>query len=163
MGECFFWYWPTRVVPDQRPLNGCVCACVRACVRSSYKYSRFHYYDTRCYFNVRSKAGTHTPIHPFNGPLFGTTQVSRYRKSKTNLDFTEARDSEWQWHQLGCVQICTLLQTDSHASTPPLSFLQAGCPSCRPTNSVKALKRDTTTKKCKTEKLKSKKNGYAQK
>ena len=25
-------------------------------------------------------------------------------------------------------------------STPPLSFLQAGCPSCRPTNSVKALK-----------------------
>ena len=25
MGECFFWYWPTRVLPDQRPLNGCVC------------------------------------------------------------------------------------------------------------------------------------------
>ena len=22
MGECFFWYRPTRVVPDQRPLNG---------------------------------------------------------------------------------------------------------------------------------------------
>jgi len=29
---------------------------------------------------------------------------------------------------------------DNHASTPPLSFLQAGCPSCRPTNSVKELK-----------------------
>jgi len=28
--------------------------------------------------------------------LFGTTRVSRYRKGKTNLDFTEARDSEWQ-------------------------------------------------------------------
>ena len=27
-----------------------------------------------------------------------------------------------------------------HASTPPLSILQAGCPSCHPTNSVKALK-----------------------
>ena len=26
--ECFFWYWPTRVVPDKRPLNGCVCVCV---------------------------------------------------------------------------------------------------------------------------------------
>jgi len=38
------------------------------------------------------------------------------------------------------MQICTSLQTDNHASTPPLSFLQAGCPSCRPTNSVKALK-----------------------
>jgi len=36
---------------------------------------------------------------------------------------------------------CTpLLQTDNHASTPPLRFLQAGCPSCCPTNSVKALK-----------------------
>jgi len=38
------------------------------------------------------------------------------------------------------MQVCTLLQTDYHASNPPLSFLQAGCPSCRPTNSVKALK-----------------------
>jgi len=38
------------------------------------------------------------------------------------------------------MQICTLLQTDNHASSPPLSFLQAGCPSCHPTNSVKALK-----------------------
>jgi len=38
------------------------------------------------------------------------------------------------------MQVCTLLQTDNHASTPPLSFLQAGCPSCHPTNSVKALK-----------------------
>ena len=57
-----------------------------------------------------------------------------------NLDFTGARDSEWQWHQLGHMQVCTSLQTDNHASTSPLSFLQAGCPSCRPTNSVKALK-----------------------
>ena len=27
VGECFFWYRPTRVVPDQRPLNVCVCVC----------------------------------------------------------------------------------------------------------------------------------------
>jgi len=66
--------------------------------------------------------------------------VSRYQKGKTNLDFTEARGSEWQWHQLGHMQVCTSLQTDNHASTPLLSFLQAGCPSCHPTNSVKALK-----------------------
>jgi len=79
---------------------------------------------------------THT--HPFNGPLSGTTQVSRYQKGKTNLDFTEARDSGWQWHQH--MQVCTSLKTDNNASTPPLSYLQAGCPSCRPTNSVKALK-----------------------
>jgi len=42
------------------------------------------------------------------------------------------------------MQVCTSLQTDNHASTPPLSFLQAGCPSCRPTNSVKALKAQIT-------------------
>jgi len=66
--------------------------------------------------------------------------VSRYQKGKTNLDFTEARDSQWQWHQLEHMQVCTSLQTDNHANTPPLSFLQARCPSCHPTNSVKALK-----------------------
>jgi len=66
--------------------------------------------------------------------------VSRYQKGKTNVDFTEARGSERQWHQLGRKQVCISLQTDNHASTPPLVFLQAGCPSCRPTNSVKALK-----------------------
>jgi len=65
--------------------------------------------------------------------------MSQYQKGKTNLDFTEERDSEWQWHQLGHMQVCTSLQTDNHASTPPLSFLRAGCPSCRPANSVKAL------------------------
>jgi len=85
---------------------------------------------------ILSYAHTHT--HPFNSPLSGTTQVGRYLKGKTNLDFTEARDSEWQLHQLDHMQVCTSLQADNH--TPPLSFLQAGCPSCHPTNSVKALK-----------------------
>jgi len=69
--------------------------------------------------------------------------VSWYQRGKTNLDFTEARDSEWQWHQLGHMQVHTSPQTDNHAKTPPLSFLQAGRPSCRPTNSVKALKAKT--------------------
>ena len=35
----------------------------------------------------------------------------------------EARDSEWQWHQLGHMQVCTSLQTDNHASTSPLSII----------------------------------------
>jgi len=83
---------------------------------------------------------TCTHAHPFNGSFSGTTQVSRYQKGKTNLDFTVARDTEWQWHQLGHMHVCTSFQTGNHASTPPLRFLQAGCPSCRPTYSVKALK-----------------------
>jgi len=41
---------------------------------------------------------------------------------KTNLDFTEARDSELQWHPLDHMQVCTSLQTDNHASIPPLKF-----------------------------------------
>jgi len=48
--------------------------------------------------------------------------VSRYEKGETNLDFTGARDSESQWHQLGHMQVCISLQTDNHASTPPLFF-----------------------------------------
>jgi len=64
--------------------------------------------------------------------------VSQYQKGKTNLDFTEARDSEWQWLQLGHMQVCTLLQTDTTPAPHRSVFLQAGCPSCRPTNSIKA-------------------------
>jgi len=78
--------------------------------------------QTPCHLSIKvlfqdrlRKKRTHT--HPFNGPLSGTTQVSWYQKGKTRLDFTEARDSEWQWHQLGRVQVCTSLQTDNHAST----------------------------------------------
>jgi len=54
--------------------------------------------------------------------MSGTTEVSQYKKGKTNLDFTEARGGEWQLRQLGHMQICTSLQTNNHASTPPLSF-----------------------------------------
>ena len=56
---------------------------------------------------ARTHARTHTHTHTFNGALSGTTQVSRYQKGKTNLDFTGTRDSERQWQQLGHMQICT--------------------------------------------------------
>ena len=62
---------------------------------------------------------THT--HRLTALFSGTTRVSRYQKGKTNLDFTEAKDSEWQWHQLGHVQVYTSsLQTNNHTSNPPL-------------------------------------------
>ena len=93
---------------------------------------------------THAQTHTHTHTHPFNGPFSGTTRVSRYQEGKTNLDFIEARDSEQQWHQLGHMQVCTSLQTDNYASTPPLSFLRAGCTSCRPTDIVKALKAKQT-------------------
>jgi len=52
--------------------------------------------------------------HPFYSPL-DFVRVSRYQNK--NLDFTEARYSEWQWHQLGQMEICTSPQTDNYAST----------------------------------------------
>ena len=87
---------------------------------------------------------THT--HPFNGPFSGTTRVGRYQKGKTYLDFTEARDCECQWHQLGHMQVCTSLQTDNHASTSPLSFFTGldALPAAQPTAS-KHWRRMVTT------------------
>jgi len=45
------------------------------------------------------------------------------------VDFTEARDSEWQWHQMGHImQVCISLQTDNQARTPPLKFFTGRMP-----------------------------------
>ena len=97
-----------------------------------------------------------TNTHPFNGPLSGTTQVSRYQKGNTNLDFTEARDSEWQWHQLGQMQICTSLQTDNHASTSLLIFYRPDAlPATQPTAS-KHWRQLVHNTKCKLETCKFK-------
>ena len=85
---------------------------------------------------------THT--HTFNGSFSRTTRVSRYQKGKTNLDFTEARDSEWQWHQLGMCKSAPRSRQITMPAPHCSDFLQAGCPSCSPTNSVKALKAQLT-------------------
>jgi len=75
--------------------------------------------------------------------MSGTTRVSRYqkgkiRKVKTNLDLLE--QEKWVAVASAGLYASLHLNPDNHAIIPPLSFLQAGCPSCRPTNSVKALK-----------------------
>jgi len=96
-------------------------------ITAEYKHTRTH---------ARMHAHTHTHTHLFNGPFSGTTQVSQYQKGKTNLDFTEARDSEWQWHKLGRMQVCTSLQTDNHASTPLLfCYRPNALPAAQPTAS----------------------------
>ena len=149
-------YWPRQVYvlagsggPSQR--RHAITAGRRACPprrRSTHKSQSPMKINTRRSKIRLTSASDHHPGSPVEkGPLnvcvcvlSGTTQLSQNQKGKTNRDFTQARDSEWQWHQLGHMQVCTALQTDNHASTPPLSFLHAGCPSCRPTNSVQALK-----------------------
>ena len=49
---------------------------------------------TSCIYVQISNENLNIHTHQFNGPLSGATWVSRYQKGKTNLDFTEARDSE---------------------------------------------------------------------
>jgi len=88
------------------------------CSPPPYRNSRSRLANT----NLNPSTDSTVILVIYNGPISETTQVNRYQKGKTNLDFTEARDSEWQWHQLGRMQVCTLLQTDNHTSTPPLSF-----------------------------------------
>jgi len=65
-------------------------------------------------------------LHSFNGLFSRTAWVSHCQNGKTFLDCNEARDGGvlgWHCHQTGHIQtVCTLLQTDNHASTSSLSF-----------------------------------------
>jgi len=74
-------------------------------------------------------AYSHTHTNTRLVALFpGLPRWAGTRKVKPIWIFTEARDSEWQWHQLGHMQVCTSLQTDNYASTPPLSFFTGRLP-----------------------------------
>ena len=82
-----------------------------------------------------SSAVVHTHTQAFNGPFSGTTWVSHYQKGKTNLDFTEARDSEWQRHQLGRMQVCTSLQTTTPVPHHSDFYRADALPAAQPTAS----------------------------
>jgi len=69
--------------------------------------------------------------------------VGRYKKGKTYLDFTEARDSEWQWNSLGHMQVCTSLQTDNHTNTTPLSFFTGWMPFLPPNQQCQSTEGNT--------------------
>ena len=86
---------------------------------------------------ISTKSALLTRTHARLTALFpGLPRWAGTRKVKTNLDFTEARDSDWQWHQLGNIKVCTLLQTDNHTSTPPLCFYRPDAlPATQPTAS----------------------------
>jgi len=83
---------------------------------------------------------THTHTHPFNGPFAGLTGRASTRKVKPiliSLKQETVSGSGISW------AICKSALRSRQITTPAPHhsvFLQAGRPSCRPTNSVKALK-----------------------
>ena len=86
------------------------------------------------------KLSTYTHTHPFNGPFSGTTQVSQYQKGKPiwillEQEIVSGSGISWAICKSAPCSRQTTMPAPHHSS-----FLQAGCPSCRPTNSVKALK-----------------------
>jgi len=76
-------------------------------------------------------------LHPFNGLFSRTTWVSRHQKGKPFWILLEQQMMGLLWHQLDHMQIiCTLLQTDNHSSTSPLSFYRPDVlPAAQPTAS----------------------------
>ena len=67
---------------------------------------------------------------PFNGPLSGTTRVSRYQKGKLIWILLKQETVS------GSGIRCTSLQTDNHASTPQLVFYRPDAlPVAQPTAS----------------------------
>ena len=162
-----FWYRLTRVVPEKGPLNGCACGMevlfdnggsgdggvMNDCCHHSLSMRtavQSRVYVTVCCVRLsvllfvcpiyrllqQHVAGLQLlawQAHPFNGPFSRTTHGSRILlKQETVIG------SGISWAI--CKSAPSSRQISYHASTPPLSFLQTGCPFCHPTNSVKALK-----------------------
>ena len=93
--------------------------------------------------DVEKRRSTHTRLTA----LSGTTRVSRYQKGKTNLvSLKQETVSSIGISWATCKSAPRSRQITMPASHHSKSFLQAGCPSCRPTNSVKALKAQKKTR-----------------
>jgi len=112
MAKCTFWYQFTRVVLDK--------------VQRAVKNGHVLYTTTTTITTTTITTTTNTTSLRLSGFCLGQPGWAGTRKVKpwrwNQSGFTGARDSEWQWHQLHHMQICTLPQTDNHASIPSLSF-----------------------------------------
>jgi len=83
---------------------------------------------------------THTHTHTFNDPFSGTTLVSQYQKGKKTIRILLKQETvsgsgiNWAIYK-SAPHFKQITMPAPHHSV----FLQAGCLSCHPTNSVKAL------------------------
>jgi len=94
---------PSSIIPPFFMLNAFSAATflIYPCLGQALDNAGFHtqwlgsmHTRARARLRAHTRAHTHTHTHTFNGPFSGTTRVGQYQKGKTNLDFTEARDSE---------------------------------------------------------------------
>ena len=131
-------YWVRYCNSNSNPHIG--CGLELGSVSDQTLRPRWSDYNNIVYLSVKPRHGKVSQVvGRWKRRIVGRRRLACFfivLHTDTTAAWTHTRDSEWQWHQLGHMQVCTSLQTDNHASTPPLSFLQAGCP----TNSVKALK-----------------------
>ena len=76
--------------------------------------------------------GSHSALSPFNGHFPGEPELAGVYWSKGWW--------RWWWQLYWSYKSCKAPVISSPPTNQYSVFLQAGCPSCRPTNSVKALK-----------------------
>jgi len=79
VGECFFWYRPTRVVPDQRPLNGrCCCCCCTQYFTNTDKFTKFIPVD--CSFpKISWKFANNVQNKPVNEHRSTSKRLNKYK------------------------------------------------------------------------------------
>jgi len=110
------------------------------CWLTNGRYITFLYRQAKLPFvyPTSNQVNTHTTVLLLFWNMSGTTRVSRYQKSKTNLDLLEQEIVSGSGI---CWAICKSAPHPRQPRQHPTSqFFTDGCPSWRPTNSVKALK-----------------------
>jgi len=127
------WYVVGSVQGCLTPHFGAWGLCLRQFLINDVQICRFSYGLTAVKSLVLA-VQQQQQQHPLNGPLSGTTQVSWYQKGKTNLDLLEQETVSG----IGIIWAIYKSAPCPRHITMPLSFVQARCPSCRPTNSIKS-------------------------
>ena len=145
-GVCSWFRWPTyrKSAPTFRSSTraNIVLYFIWRTTRKSLSRRRFAPLLVQCN-NVSYHTHTHTRLTALCPGLPGWAST---KKAKPIWILLKQKDSEWQWHQLGHMQVCTSLQTDNHASSPHHSvfYRPDALPAAQPTAS-KHLRHQNTS------------------
>jgi len=103
VGECSFWYRPTRVVPDQRPLNGrrCCCCCFDTIVWHQEGYLACKSFVMRCWLDCLKQGVNFLCV-------VTTTSLVLLLPKKVCCSGTSLPRLSWKWHHWVIVVIVFL-------------------------------------------------------